>query len=177
MKTTNKKLVGGLLIGLIISAIGAVLATAETEDTTEEINPPMPFEGRHGMNSFGPFAYNLTDEQQAELEELIEALRQENATREKIQEAVHEKLDEYGVLDAQLDSEIEQTQQKLEILNRQKELRNEGYNWDEINTIIQEEFDIENTIDMDFGITCHQGFEPGPYSGPNEFISGEEIKQ
>ena len=71
-------------------------------------------------------------------------LREQNATRNEIQTAIQEKLDEFGVLDTQLDNEIEQTQQRLTILNRQKELRDEGYSWDEINTIIQEEFDLEN---------------------------------
>lgn len=174
MKTTNKKLVSGLLIGLFITAIGAVLVTAETEDTNEEINQPISFEQRRG---FGPFAYNLTDEQQVELEELLESLRRENVTGEEIQAAIQEKLDEFGVLDAQLDNEIEQTQLRLEILNRQKELRNEGYSWDEINTIIQEEFNLENPIDMGLDITCHQRFGPGSYGEQHEFMSDEEIEQ
>ena len=177
MKTIHKKLVCSLLIGLFITAIGVVFATAETEDTTEEINPTMPYESRHGMKGPGLFSYNLTEDQQIEIEELFESLRQQNATREEIREAIQEKLDEYGVLDAQLDYEIEQTQEKLTILNRQKELRDQGYSWDEINTIIQEEFDLENTIDMGFGMTHEPGFGPGPCSRPHDFMPGEEIEQ
>jgi DNA-binding transcriptional MerR regulator len=178
MKTTNNKLVGGLLlIGLFITAIGAVFATAQTDDTTEETTPTIPFEGRHGISGIGPFAYNLTDEQQAEIENLIATLREENATKEEIQAAIQEKLDEFGVLDTQLDNEIAQTQQQLTILNRQKELRNQGYSWDEINTIIQDEFNLENTTYMGYGITYDHGFGPGPCSGPHEFLSGEEIEQ
>ena len=59
MRTINKKLVGGLLIGLIITAIGAVLATAETYDITNETTIPIPREGKH---RFGPLIYNLTEE-------------------------------------------------------------------------------------------------------------------
>ncbi len=139
MRNTNKKLVGGLLIGLIITAIGAVLATAETDDTIDETTIPIPPEGKHGIR---PFSYNLTEEQQAELENLMTTLREQNATRNETQAVIQEKLDEYGVLDTQLDNEITQTEQRLIILNRQKELRDQGYSWDEINTIIQEEFDL-----------------------------------
>ena len=60
MRTTNKKLVGGLLIGLIITAIGAVLTTAQTDTTTDETTLPIPPEGKHGL---GPFTFNLTEEQ------------------------------------------------------------------------------------------------------------------
>jgi len=44
--------------------------------------------------------------------------RDQNATPEEIQTAIQEKLDEYGVLDTQLDNEIAQTEQRLIILNR-----------------------------------------------------------
>ena len=173
MKTTRKKLVSGLLAGLFIMTIGAVLVTADTEEKTEETNPLCPFEEHHGMNGFGPFDYNLTDDQQAELEDLLETLRQENATREEMKNAIQEKLDEFGVLDIQLDNEIEQTEQELAILNRQKELREQGYSWDEISIIIEEEFD---TVYMSY---IGGGMMHGPGFGrePHEFISSEEIEQ
>jgi DNA-binding transcriptional MerR regulator len=179
MKTTNKKLVSGLLIGLFITAIGAVLVTAQTDDSTEETIPTIPFDGRHKMEGFGPFAYNLTDDQQAEIDDLIATLRQENATYEEIQSAIQEKLDEFGVLDAQLENEIARTQQQLTILNRQKELRDQGYSWDEINSIIQDEFNLENTTYMGYGMAFDHGFGPGPCGGggPHEFMPGEEIEQ
>ncbi len=50
MRNTNKKLVGGLLIGLIITTIGAVLATAETDDTIDETTISIPPEGKHDGN-------------------------------------------------------------------------------------------------------------------------------
>lgn len=103
--------------------------------------------------------------------------RDQNATPEEIQTAIQEKLDEYGVLDTQLDNEIAQTEQRLIILNRQKELRNEGYNWDEINTIIQDEFDLENMTYMSYDMTYGQGFGRGLCGGPHEFIPGEELDQ
>ena len=175
MKTTNKKLVGGLLIGLLFSTIGAVLVTAETDATTDETTQPIVFGGRHEMHGFGLLSTYLTDEQQEEINETITSLRNQNATHEEIQAAIQEKLDEFGVLDTQLENEIEQTQQRLTILNREKELRDQGYSWDEINTIIQEEFDLENT--MGFDMTFDQGFGPGPHGGPKAFMFGEEIQQ
>jgi len=179
MKTTNKKLVGGLLIGLLFSTIGAVLVTAQTDATTDETTQPIVFGGRHGMHGFGPLSTYLTDEQQEEINETITSLRDQNATHEEIQAAIQEKLDEFGVLDIQLENEIEQTQQRLTILNREKELRDQGYSWDEINTIIQEEFDLENTTGIGFCMAFDQGFGPGPgpHGGPNDFMSGEEIQQ
>jgi DNA-binding transcriptional MerR regulator len=172
MKTTNKKLVGGLLIGLLVTAVGAVLATAETQTTTDETTLQIPFWGRH---EFGPFSYDLTDDQQAELQDLITTLRNQNVSREEIQAAIQDKLDEFGVLDAQLNSEIEQTQQRLTMLNRQKELRDQGYNWDEINTIIQEEFDLENTTSI--GNINYHGFGRGPCCGPQDYMPDEELEQ
>jgi hypothetical protein len=185
MKTTHKKLVGGLLIGLLITSIGAVFATAQTDDTTDETTdettPQFPFGGRHGMGELGPFAFNLTDEQQTELQDIITAMTDENATFEEIQAAIQEKLDEYGVLDTRLDNEIAQTEQRLTILNREKELRSEGYSWSEINTIIQDEFDLENSTGRGPGMMNDYGFGHGhgrgPHGGPQDFTSTEKSDQ
>lgn len=173
MKTTKKKLVSGLLIGLFITTIGTVLVTAETDDTNEETDTLCPPEGHHGMNRFELFGCYLTEDQQLEIEDLLEKLRQENATREEIKEAIQEKLDEYGVLDMQLDDEIEQAEQELAILKRQKELRDQGYSWDEINTIIEEEFEMGN-INYIGGGMMHG---PGVGHRPPEFMFNEEIEQ
>ena len=174
MRNTNKKLVGGILIGLIITAIGAVLTTAQTDATTDETTITIPPEGKHGL---GPFAYNLTEEQHAEIENLLTTLKEQNATRNETQTAIQEKLDEFGVLDTQLDNEITQTEQRLVFLNRQKELRDQGYSWDEINTIIQEEFDLENITNMSYGMMQSPGFGQGPCGGPHEFMPSEELDQ
>jgi DNA-binding transcriptional MerR regulator len=111
------------------------------------------------MNEFGPFASDLTDEQQTELEDLITTLKDQNVTPDEIQTAIREKLDEYGILDTQLDTEIAQTEQRLTILNRQKELRNEGYSWDEIRNIIEDEFGLENTTGVGWDMMGRQRFE------------------
>jgi len=183
MKTTHKKLVGGLLISLLIATIGAAIATGATDDladdttddATTDTAPAMPFGGHRGMMGFGPFGYNLTVEQQTELEDLMTSLRDQNATPDEIRTAIQEKLDEFGVLDTQLDNEIAQTEQRLTILNRQKELRNEGYSWDEINSIIEDEFGLENTTGISWGIMGGHGeFGYGPHGGSRDCIAPEE---
>ena len=182
MKTTHKKLVGGLLIGMLIATAGAAFATGQTDgttdDTTDDATPQIPFGGRHGMNGLGPFTSELTDAQHTELEELMTTLRDQNATPEEIRTAIQEKLDEFGVLDTQLDNEIAQTEQRLTILNRQKELRNEGYNWDEIRNIIDDEFDLQNTSGIGQDMMFEHGFKCGPCGGSRGFMaSGEETGQ
>ena len=178
MKTKNKKLVSGIFIGLVIMAIGAVITTAQTDtisnETTDEEAIPILGEGTHGP---GPFCYNLTEEQQTELDNLIITLREQNATIDEIQSAITEKLDEFGVLDTQLDNEITQTEQRLTILNRQKELRDQGYSWNEINAIIQDEFDLGNMAHMGYGITKDYGFRHGSCGRPHEFMQDEDLNQ
>ena len=198
MKTTYKKLVGGLLVGLLIATVGAAFATGQTDDTTDNANdtipPQMPCGGRHGMIGLGnnttseppqmpfgciigPYAYELTEEQQTELEELMTSLREQNASPDEIRTVIQEKLDEFGVLDTQLDNEIAQTEQRLTILNRQKELRNEGYSWDEINTIIEDEFGLENTTSVGLYITDGPGYGHGLRGGPQDFMASEDLEQ
>lgn len=182
MKTTHKKLIGGLLIGLLIATIGAVVATGQTDDTTDDTTndrPLQPLYGdHHGMIGLGSFGSDLTDEQQTELEELMTSLRELNTTPNEIRTAIQEKLDEFGVLDSRLDNEIVQTEQRLTILNRQKELRNEGYSWDEITSIIQDEFNLENVTGIDWDIMGRPGgFGHGPHGGPRECMVPEESDQ
>jgi hypothetical protein len=189
MKTTHKKLAGGLLVGMLIVTIGAAIATGANDDTTDDTtedkttnNPPQgPFGDHHGMRGFGMFGSELTDEQQTELEELRTSLREQNATPDDMRTAIQEKLDEFGVLDARLDNEIAQTEQRLTILNRQKELRDEGYSWDEITSIIEDEFDLENATDIGIGwgmMGRHGGFGHGPRGGPRaECNAPEESEQ
>ncbi len=167
MKTTHKKLVGGLLVSLLIATIGAAaLATGQTDDATDDTQestttPPLdrPFGDHHGMMGFGICGYNLTDEQQTELEALMTSLREQNATPDEMRTAIQEKLDEFGVLDTQLDNEIARTEERLTLLNREKELRDEGYSWNEITSIIEEEFGLENTTGFEIGMM-------GPHGGP-----------
>ncbi len=137
--TKTKKLAGGLIFALILGAVLVTAAeTSEDAEDTEEYK--LPFKGR------GIFSPDLTDEQRAEIEELITNLSEEGATSDEIREAVNQLLDEWGILDERLDNAIEQTQERLAILERANELREQGYSWDEINDIIQEEFDIDYHI-------------------------------
>jgi hypothetical protein len=62
-------------------------------------------------------------------------------------------------------------------LNRQKELRNEGYSWDEIRNIIEDEFDLENTTGVGQDMMFEHGFECGPCRGSRGFITSEESDQ
>jgi DNA-binding transcriptional MerR regulator len=168
---TRKKLIGGLMAVMIIASIGAVLATTQTDGTTPNTTTQETYRDIQEKNRTIPFAWNLTTEQQTELQQLITTLREQNATPQEIRAAIQEKLDEYGVFDAQLDTQIAQTEKRLTILNREKELRDQGYNWTEIRTIIQNEFDLQNMTggqNMIFGpgFGCepergiHHGFAP-----------------
>ncbi len=178
MKTTHKKIIGGLLVGLLIATIGAAFATAQDDDTiddtTPDIIPQLPFEGRHGMIGIGPLGSELTDAQQTELEMLMTSLREQNATPDEVRTTLQEKLDELGVFDTRLDNEIAQTQQRLTILTRQKELRDEGYSWDEINSIIEDEFGLENATDFGWNMRGGHGFGHRPERCQQEFIPFEE---
>ncbi len=86
------------------------LVTEMREDgaTTEEIREavheqleewgievPEPGEGRGGMRP--PFWDELTEEQQEELQAMIDEMREDGASREEIQTAIHEQLDEWGI--------------------------------------------------------------------------------
>ena len=197
MKTTRKKLIGGLLIGLLVATVGAAFANGQTDDITDESTnnepPQMSFGGRHGMIGLGntttsepsqmpfgymigPYASELTEEQQIELEELLTSLREQNASFDEIRAEIQGKLDEFGVFDIQLDNEIAQTEQMLTLLNRQKELRNEGYSWDEINSIIEEEFG-ENATGFSWNMMDGSRCGHGPHGGPRDLIAGEDLEQ
>jgi len=148
MKKASKKLFGGFIVILLVATIGAIFASAESDDETE-IDTPEPFNGGFrdpGFMHIGEryLFYELTDEQEEEIIQLKETMIADGATFEEIQEAITEKLDEWGILDNRLDDAIEQAEKRLEILNRQKELREQGYSWEEINDIIQEEYDLES---------------------------------
>ena len=143
-KTTGKKIIGGLMVAIAIATIGAVFARAETDTASDTGDWHRPFWGNRQMYKQPAMNSELTEEQQMELDELVTNLLDEGASREEIREAIFDKLDEFGVLDERLDKAIERTEQRLEILNRENELRDQGYSWDEIITIIQEEFVLEN---------------------------------
>jgi len=153
MKKPVTKIAGVLVVAILLATIGAVLVGAETDDASETEDWHMPFFCRGNMFGHRGIRPELTEDQQAEIDALITSLNEEGASCEEIREAISTKLDEMGVLDEQLDNAIEQTEKRLEILNRENELRDQGYSWEEINEIIQEEFDLDypTGICQDFG--------------------------
>ena len=176
-KNTTKKIIGGTLIVALLATIGAVLVTADTDDSTDNVKPFNGFGFERHMQGQEPFCTNLTEEQQTEIQALRESLTASNATAEEIREAINEKLREFGIdiptRDEMLDSQIEQTTQQLEILQRQKELRNEGYSWDEISDIISEEYGMELPNSSPPGEMGGRGFHgPGCRGEFNQDFAG-----
>jgi len=170
----NKKLIGVLTAVTLVAIVGVVFASAQTNgvmtksifstkfwqrsstNETQKHNMTMRnFCGRAPMRGFGPSFMNLTDAQQADLENMIKTMRSQNATPQEIQQAVQQKLDGYGVFDRRLNDEINRTALRLQILNREKELRAEGYSWENITSIIHQEFNV--TINGCFG------YDMGPF--------------
>jgi Spy/CpxP family protein refolding chaperone len=188
---TRKKLTAVLMAAMIIGTIGAVFATAQTDGTTPDITTQKTFRNTQdqnrtrffdgnmtqGIGMFGCFDYNLTTDQQTELQQLMTTLRDQNATPQEMQSAIQQKLEEFGVFDTQLDNQIAQTEQRLTILNREKELRNQGYNWTEVRNMIQNEFDLQNSTNGDLGMMQGKVFGHGPHGGPQDGIAPEESDQ
>lgn len=134
-----------MIIIAFIATLTVILVTAETDDENDEEKSSFEFRHEKRRGEHQPYTFNLTEEERIEIELLRESMIEEGATPEEIHEAVTTKLAEFGFdlpdRDEQLDNEIEQTKKQLEILERQKELRDEGYSWDEIQDKIEEEFD------------------------------------
>lgn len=187
-KKMNKKLIGGLTVVALIATVGVIFASAQTDgamknsilsmnfwqrrpmnETQKNNATTKNFGGRQVMHEYVPFFANLTEAQQAELKALITTLHSQNATPQEIQTAVQQKLDQYGIFDRQLNDEINCTEQRLQILNREKELRAEGYSWVNITTIIQKEFNVTiygcNGYAMGFPDDHARGPQRGPH-GP-----------
>ena len=120
------------------------------------------------------FFSELTDEQKEEIRELRQELIDEGATCEEIRESMQTQLEEYGIelptREEIIDMKINKTQQRLEILERIKELiqENPEITQEEIREIIQEEFDLE--IPDGEGMMHRRGFRHGSYGcGSHEF--------
>ncbi len=152
------------MVAIIIVTIGAVLVSADTDETDEEKTQRNPWGiwSRRSM-CFNPglLFYELTDQQEEEIMQMKETMIDEGATCEEVREAIMEKLDEWGILDKRLDNAIEQTELRLNMLNRQKELREQGYSWEEIQQIIQDEFEIEEPFGFD--MIDSRGFHRGRF--------------
>jgi len=186
----NKKLIGGLTVVTIITLAGVVFASAQTggvmntsifptniwqrpsANETQKHNGTMRnFYGRAPMPGYGPFFADLTDAQQTDLKNLIETMRSQNATPQEIQTAIQQKLDEFGVFDRQLNNDINQTELKLRILNREKELRAEGYSWENISSIINQEFNLTNNRCFGFDMGPVSVNPRGPHGNPHGAVS------
>lgn len=168
-KISNKKIIGGFLGVMLIATIGVAIVTAESDDSNEEQQNAIPF-SKDKMFGQPPLLSELSEEQQEEIQNLIESLREKGATPEDIRNEINTKLDEYGIFDERLDNEIKNTEQRLEILNREKELRQQGYSWEEIQDIIQDEFNLEfPTPGTQMEMQRH-GFHHGPCMEPSSDI-------
>lgn len=173
MNTRGKAPFGVLVAISLLVIIGAIFASAQMDDTNQNTKTRWPMGDKSqvrdqnsfyrnnttslppewGHQSMGwrtPYIHGLTAEQQNDLNTTIATLQQQGATQQEIRAAIQQKLDEFGIFDTQLTNEINQTQQRLTILNREKELRTQGYNWTQINTMIQQEF----------GQNAYQGYNP-----------------
>jgi hypothetical protein len=154
MKKTSKKIVGGIMVVMLIATIGAVVASAH------------------------PFFSDLTDDQKQAIKDLREELIDAGATQEEIRESVKLQLEEYGIemptREEIIDAKIQQTEQRLKILERTKELiqENPDITNEEIREIIQEEFELEFPEDG-------QGmrFRRGRCGGFRGYMCGEETEQ
>jgi len=177
--TTTKKLAGGLIFAVLLATIGAVLVTADTgNDADETENWHMPFEGRSRFGKEG-FISDLTMDQQEEIDELITKLNEEGTTPEEIHEAVFNLIDSWGLIDEKLDNAIARTEERLEILYRKAELRDEGYSWEEIEDILPEEYDLDSLMPQPHGMRGMGGrmgrFGGGELNSPDYEIT-EDIE-
>ena len=176
----SKKLVGGLIIAAILVTIGAVLVSADTDDSGENKDWYFPFWGSRSMSGRLPFFSELTDDQKEGIKELKETKEAEGATPEEIREAIRVQLGLYGIevptMDERLDNAIANTELRLQVLERVKKLRedNPEYTWKEIRDIIQEEFELESPTVEGQGMMFRHGFRCGPCRGPCGLMSGEE---
>ena len=183
-KSTQKKILGGTLIVAFLATLGAVLVTAETDDITKDENTFLGFECDRRMGDRQPFFSELSEEKQQEINKLSQQLIEEDSTPEEMRTAIGEKLAEFGVelpdRDEMLDEQIQHATQHLEILDLKKQLREEGYSWEEIQDVISEEYDLDSFINHPGGMRGMNGrmgcFGGGKLNNPdNEIAEDSEI--
>ena len=183
-KSTQKKILGGTLIVLFLSILGAVLVTAELDDAEDvpDDSTNFPYFRFVRLNCRQePLMSELTEEQQEEINNLRQSLTEENATQEEIREAINDLLTENDIelpdRDDILEDRIERTTEKLELLELQKQLREEGNTWEEIEDILAEKYDFDPSLnhhDM-MGFRGGKGMGPGPGHFENPF--NEDVEE
>jgi len=186
MKKRSIKIVGLILFVMLIATIGVFIVGAETDETSESgtdcVNwgfKRLPLCRQFGRE-FGVFKSQLTEEQIEVIKETLNELKKSEATPEEIHEVMQAMLEEYGVdvptRDEILDKNIENAEKRLEILKRTKELRqnNSELSWEEIDEIIQEEFELELPENEGYNMRFGRGFGWGHCEGPHGFVSDEE---
>jgi hypothetical protein len=96
MNKTYKKaaLIATLVLVLSLAVGGIYLASAQTE---EEIVNSLPFFGRFRRGFDGPMFGALDEELRAEMQETIQAMREEGASCEEIREYIQGFLEENGI--------------------------------------------------------------------------------
>ena len=164
------------MVVMLLTTIGAVLVSADTEDTDETNDESLKTFWGGQMRCGAMFMDQLTEGQREEIKELITSLNDEGATCQEIREAVKAKLEDFGVEiptpDERLDNAIKRTEQKLQILYRVQELREDGMSWEDIKEIIQDEYELP--ADTGQGMKFRRGFRYGPCGGPQGLITEEE---
>jgi len=156
MKKARKKIIVGIMVVGLLATVGVVVVSA------------------HPV-----FFSELTDEQKEEIKDLRTKLREDGATREEMREAMRTQLEEYGIelptREEMLDMQIEHTKQRLEILERTKELiqENPEITNEEIREIIQNEFELEMPNGDGWDMIYQRGFHRGPGCGPRGFMDEE----
>jgi hypothetical protein len=108
-----------LILALSLSLGGIYLVSAQTEQEDANASETPVLKHRRGPG----FLSLLSDEQRAELEETIQALREENATRVEIREYIDDFLEENGV---ECESPVaverpELSEEQLELLEQLRE--------------------------------------------------------
>jgi hypothetical protein len=178
MEITRRKLIGSFLIATLIATVGVVIVSAQEDTPDEAEGYSKSLWCERPMFGQPPFFSELTEEQQNEINQLREEMKSEGSTPEEIRDAIQEKLESYGIefpnlnesLDERLDNEIQKAEERLEILYRTKELRNEEKTWEEINETIQEEYGLGSPLgDCHQGSMFRNGFRGEPGLKPFEF--------
>jgi len=145
MNERNKALALTSVLLLMLSFVvgGVFMASADTDqDDAPGSNPP---EFMNGWRR-GPFVGCIDEEQRQELQETLDAMREEGATFDEIREHVQAYLEELGVECQRHELSDEQLEALLQLRDEIQELRDSGATPEEIREYLDqkaEELGIE----------------------------------